>query len=65
MPADPRRIRPGMVFTSAEDTAGDVTLEGPAPHPDPPPPGTRGEPWGWEKGAPYPRGYREDSHYGA
>jgi len=54
-----------MVFTSAEDTAGDVTLEGPAPHPDPPPPGTRGERWGWEKGAPYPRGDREDSHYGA
>ena len=62
---DPRRITQGMVFTSAELTAGTVTLTGPDPHPDPPPGQTRGEPWGWTKGAPYPRGWKEDGQYDA
>jgi hypothetical protein len=62
---NPRRIKPGMVFTSDELGRGAVLLDEPPPHRNPPPPETRGEPWGWTKGPPYPRGYREDGRYGA
>jgi hypothetical protein len=60
-----RLIHLGDSYTFAEYMAGLVELEEIPPNPEPPPEETRGEPWGWTKGAPYPRGYREDGNYGA
>ena len=54
----PRRlIRAGDTFTILEDLAGEIEREEAEPHPDPPPEHLRGEPWGWTKGPPYPRGF--------
>ena len=55
-----RIVRPGGSYTADED----VQLETPAPAADPPPEETRGEPWGWTKPGPRPRGWREDGRYG-
>jgi hypothetical protein len=59
-----RIIRPGDTYTLDELAAGRAELEQADPDPDPPPPELQGEPWGWTKGPPYPRGYREDGRYG-
>jgi hypothetical protein len=59
-----RIIRPGDSYTADELDRGDVELEEVEPVRDPPPEDTRGEPWGWTKGPPFPRGYREDGDYG-
>ena len=58
-----RIIKQGDSFTIDEDEAGEIQREEVMPVPDPPPPETRGEPWGWTKGPPYPRGWREDGKY--
>jgi len=56
-----RLIRQGDTYTIKDE---DIELAEVAPEPSPPPENTRGEPWGWTKGPPYPRGYRKDGHYG-
>jgi hypothetical protein len=58
-----RLIRPGDAYTADELDRGEVELEQVPPRADPPPEETRGEPWGWTKGPPYPRGWREDGRY--
>lgn len=50
---DRRRIRDGDEYTADED----VELETPEPEYDPPPEELRGEPWGWTKPGPRPRGW--------
>jgi len=52
-----RRIRPGDTFTILEDLAEDIERDDVPPDPAPPPEATRGEPWEWTKGPPYPRGW--------
>jgi hypothetical protein len=60
----PRRlIRPGDSYTDEELERGEVELEQPPPRPEPPPE-VQGEPWGWTKPGPRPRGWREDGRYG-
>lgn len=54
-----RIIRDGDSYEDGED----VELDIPFMVSDPPPVETRGEPMGWTKGPPYPRGYREDGEY--
>lgn len=61
MPHRRRRVRDGDSYTIDEEE--DVKLIGVDPISDPPDEETRGEPWGWTKGAPFPRGYREDGRY--
>jgi hypothetical protein len=58
-----RAIRSGDTFTIDEDLANEIEREDVLPDPDPPLEETRGEPWGWTKGPPYPRGWREDGNY--
>ena len=53
LPRRRRLVRPGETYTLSET----VELEDVPPDPDPPPEETRGEPWGWTKGPPYPRGW--------
>jgi hypothetical protein len=59
----PRRVRPGDSYNIDELDRGEVELEEVPPNPDPPPEDTRGEPWGWTKPGPRPRGWREDGNY--
>lgn len=59
-----RRVRDGDVYTREEEERDEVELEGPDPIRDPPDEETRGEPWGWTKPGPKPRGWREDGRYG-
>jgi hypothetical protein len=59
----PRRIRDGDEYTSDELERGEVQLEEVPRRPEPPVE-VQGEPWGWTKGPPYPRGWREDGDYG-
>jgi hypothetical protein len=63
MRPEPRAVSRGESFTIGEDTGGLIARREVPPHPDPPPEHTRGEPWGWTKGPPYPRGWREDGRY--
>lgn len=56
----PRRIREGDEYTDDED----VELELPRMDENPPAEEVRGEPWGWTKPGPRPRGWREDGRYG-
>lgn len=58
-----RLIRTGDEFTIEEDLGNLIEREDADPDPDPPPEETRGEPWGWTKGPPYPRGWQEDGNY--
>jgi hypothetical protein len=58
-PARRRRIRDGEEYTIDDN----VELEERNPDPDPPPEEIRGEPWGWTKSGPRPRGFREDGDY--
>jgi len=55
-----RRVFAGDAYTVDED----VELEQPEPTPEPPV-NEQGEPWGWTKPGPRPRGWREDGNYGA
>ena len=52
-----RLIRAGDTFTVLEDLAGLIERLEADPDPDPPEENVRGEPWGWTKGPPYPRGW--------
>jgi hypothetical protein len=54
-----RLVRAGEEY---DDTAGEVELETPEPRPEPPVE-VQGEPWGWTKPGPRPRGFREDGQY--
>jgi hypothetical protein len=56
----PRRIRVGDSYTIDED----VELEQVKPNPEPDV-NVQGEPWGWLKDGPRPRGWRKDGHYGS
>lgn len=49
-----RRIRDGDSYTILEEN--DIELEIPDPNPDPPPLDLQGEPMGWKKPGPKPRG---------
>ena len=62
--SEPLLIGDGDAYTEDELRAGRVRLAEVPPDPDPPPEETRGEPWGWTKGPPYPRGWRQDGLYG-
>ena len=53
-----RFIRDGDSYTDGED----VELDIPDAY-DEPPEEVRGEPWGWTKPGPTPRGWREDGIY--
>jgi hypothetical protein len=64
MPDQPRIIGHGQSFTIGDDIGGLIERDEVPPHPDPPPPHTRGEPWGWTKPGGKPRGWREDGRYG-
>ena len=55
-----RRIRSGEVYTAEEPG---IELEEVEPNPEPPPEEMRGEPWGWTKPGPKPRGWRRDGKY--
>jgi len=57
-----RLIRQGETFTIDEEPY--IERDEVASVTNPPDEATRGEPWGWTKGPPYPRGYRVDGHYG-
>lgn len=56
-----RQIHQDDVFTITEEE--EIEREEIEPDPNPPPEETRGEPWGWTKGPPFPRGYRKDGRY--
>jgi len=53
-----RLIRAGMAYRDGED----VELEQVEPNPEPPV-AEQGEPWGWTKAGPRPRGWRKDGRY--
>jgi len=57
------RVWPGDTFTIDDELAGRIEREEIPPVTDPPPVELQGEPWGWTKGAPFPRGYRKDGRY--
>lgn len=56
-----RLIKPGGTYTADEDD--EVELEQVVPFPEPPVE-VQGEPWGWTKPGPRPRGWRKDGRYG-
>ena len=57
----PRTVRRGEAYTIDDD----IELEEVAPEEEPPEE-IQGEPWGWTKPGPKPRGWREDGDfYGA
>jgi hypothetical protein len=57
---DRRVVREGEEY---DDTAEEVELDTPDPRPEPPV-DVQGEPWGWTKPGPRPRGFRDDGQYG-
>jgi hypothetical protein len=57
-----RRIREGDIFTINEENREQLEFETPDPDPNPPPEETRGEPWGWRKDGPRPRGWPGPDH---
>jgi len=59
----PRRIRDGDTYTADELDRGEVELEEVTARPEPPVE-IQGEPWGWAKPGPKPKGWREDGDYG-
>lgn len=63
MPIERRKVTVGMVYTIDEEDADLIELVTPDPTPDPPPEELRGEPWGWIKEGPKPRGYPGPIHY--
>jgi hypothetical protein len=58
-PRQRRLIRADEEYDGDED----VDLEQVTPNPEPPVE-VQGEPMGWTKGPPYPKGWREDGRYG-
>lgn len=54
-----RLVHDGDTYTVDED----AYLELPERRPEPDV-NIQGEPWGWTKGPPYPKGWREDGQYG-
>ena len=58
-----RIIRDGDEYTIDELDRGEVELEEVPPRPEPPVE-VQGEPWGWTKPGPRPKGWREDGRYG-
>jgi hypothetical protein len=54
-----RTVVPGATYRLGED----VDLLEVPPIEDPPSTETQGEPWGWTKPGPKPRGWRKDGHY--
>jgi hypothetical protein len=62
-PEGRRLVSPGEEYTSDELRAGLVELEEVPPRPEPPVE-VQGEPWGWTKPGPRPKGWREDGRYG-
>jgi hypothetical protein len=57
-----RRIREGDEYTVDEEDRGRAEREEVEPDPDPPPEEVRGEPWGWRKLGPRPRGWPGPDH---
>lgn len=57
-----RLVRDGDEFTIDEEERGEIELERPEPRPEPPVE-VQGEPWGWRKPGPRPKGWREDGRY--
>jgi hypothetical protein len=55
-----RLVRAGETYTIDED----CDLEQVEPYPEPPVE-VQGEPWGWLKDGPRPRGWRRDGKYGS
>ena len=55
----PHKIRDGDEYTIDDD----IELEEVIPERNAPPEELRGEPWGWTKPGPKPRGWRRDGHY--
>jgi hypothetical protein len=55
-----RTVRAGEEYTADDE----VELEQPEPVEEPPVE-VQGEPWGWTKPGPRPRGWREDGKYGS
>jgi hypothetical protein len=55
-----RQVREGEEY---DGTAEEVELETPPPRPEPPV-DVQGEPWGWTKPGPRPKGWRQDGRYG-
>ncbi len=55
-----RRVLAGEEYTADED----VELDQPDCH-EAPPVEVQGEPWGWTKRGPKPRGWRKDGNYGS
>jgi hypothetical protein len=63
MPDRERRlIREGDSFTIDDEDRGDIELQEVTPNEEPPE-DIQGEPWGWTKPGPKPRGWREDGRY--
>ena len=56
----PRKIRDGDEYTIDEE---EIYLEQAEPERNQPPEELRGEPWGWTKPGPKPRGWRRDGDY--
>jgi hypothetical protein len=57
-----RFVEEGETFTIDEEMSGTAETVQRDPNPEPPV-DIQGEPWGWTKGPPYPRGWREDGRY--
>jgi hypothetical protein len=57
-----RLVHVGDEFTIDEEMDGSAETEQVAPAEEAPIE-IQGEPWGWTKGPPYPRGWREDGIY--
>ena len=58
-----RIISRGDVFTIHEDEDGLIEKEETGRYEEPPEE-IAGEPWGWTKPGPHPRGWKEDGYYG-
>jgi len=61
---DKRVIHDGDEYTEDELAAGEVDRESAVRAPEEPVE-VQGEPWGWTKPGPRPRGWREDENYGS
>lgn len=57
-----RRIRDGDEYTIDEEEREGIELELPRRREEPPV-DIQGEPWGWTKPGPRPKGWREDGRY--
>lgn len=56
-----RLVRDGDVYTIDEEERGELDFELPERREEPPVE-VQGEPWGWTKGPPYPRGWPGPEH---